>query len=175
MDGVNLIAALQMLNRGDEALALITRQLERTTAPPIRALLYLNQGNIHFERRAFAAAESSYQAALALDPGSRPALANLASAFAQSGRYAAAESLYERVLIVDPDDQETRVNLLQARVGRLIEEADAYRAAHRAESGAEAYRAALATVRELQQIDPGNPVIGILLRRIEQANRRPSR
>ena len=113
MDAVNLVAALQMQKHDDEALALIDQMLGRTLETPTRALLYLNQGNIRFERQAFAAAESSYREALRLEPANLTTLANLASTYAQTGRFAAAESLYRRVLEVDPDDTSTRENLLQ--------------------------------------------------------------
>ena len=175
MDAVNLVAALQMLKRDDQALDLIERLLARPLEPAARAVLDLNRGNIQFEHRAYAAAESSYREALGVEPGNRSALANLASALAQTGHYAAAESLYQRVLDVDPDDQATRINLLQARAGRLIAAGDAARAQHREQVASQAYALAATTVEQLRRLDPGNPVVAMLLHRIEDGDRTPGR
>ena len=119
VDAINLIAALQMLERDDEALTLIAQLQARPLEPPTRALLDLNRGNIHFNRHAFAAAESCYRAALALEPGNLTARANLASTLAQTGRFASAESLFQQVLEVNPDDASSRENLRQLRKIRL--------------------------------------------------------
>ena len=113
VDAINLIAALQVLGRDDEALKLIAQLQARPLEPPTRALLDLNRGNIHFAHQAFAAAETCYRTALALEPGNLTALANLASTLAQTGRFASAESLFQRVLDMNPDDAATRENLRQ--------------------------------------------------------------
>jgi tetratricopeptide (TPR) repeat protein len=156
LDVVNLIVALQMLHRDEEAMKLIERFAEEPMEPFVRAKFYLNRGNIQAARRRYPEAEASFRRALELFPDGLAAQANLASVLAQMGRAAEAETLYEAVLRFDPDDRDTRENLLQVRAVRLILEGDDHARAGRRARMIEAYRGALAAFEEVLRLDPDN-------------------
>ena len=172
MDVVNLSMALQALGRGDEALGLVERQLERPSPPASRAMLLLNRGNLQFERGRLVEAEASYREALRLRPRSLPVQANLASALAQSGRFGEAESLYLSVLGANPGDVEVRRNLLQARVGRLRQAAEVFELADSARAE-RADRSAIEILEQLVRMDPSDSLMRRNLERARMDARRP--
>jgi len=172
LDVVNLSMALQALGRGDEALARVERQLGRPGEPASRAMLLLNRGNIQFERGRLVEAEASYREALRLRPRSLPIQANLASTLAQTGGFAEAESLYLSVLGANPGDMDVRRNLLQARVGRLREEAKAFRLADPARAE-RADRSAIEILEQMMRMDPSDSLIRRNLERVRMDARRP--
>jgi tetratricopeptide (TPR) repeat protein len=172
-DVVNLSVALQMQERNVEAMQLIERNLERATELPVRALLYLNRGNIQLAENQPAEAEASFRSALALEPFNQPARANLASVWAQTGRLAAAESLFQEVLAVDPDDAALQENLLQVRAARLVQEGNEHRRAGRAEPARQAYQRALHALEQVVRLNPSNSTAQANLRQLRAATDGP--
>lgn len=168
LSAINLVMALQTMNQFDRALELIRSTLERPMKPPMRATLYINRGIIRLRQRQFTEAEAAFREALALHPYSLPAMANLASTWAQSGHMAKAESLYAQVLEIDPDDMVTRVNFLQARVARLLEAGAALRKAHRESDAAQADRAALEALDQLERAAPADSTVQATVREARQ-------
>ncbi len=115
-DAINLILAMKIQKRYDEALA-TTEELLRNPSivPELRAKFLINRGNIFYETRRGAEAEASYREALRLSPSNISARANLASILGASGRLAEAEAMYLEVLRLDPDNQVIQQNLTAVR------------------------------------------------------------
>ena len=122
LEAINMIWALRLLGHYDEALALNAASTRNPMLPDVRAKFYINEGNVYFDQGRVADAEAAFRSALALAPHSLPALTNLASAAAQTGRLAEAESLMVEALRVDPDDRNTRFNLCGVRAKRSARE-----------------------------------------------------
>jgi tetratricopeptide (TPR) repeat protein len=154
LDAINMMWALRLLKRYDQALALNAEFTRRPLPPWVRANFYVNEGNVYFEQQRPVEADQAFRRAVELAPHSLPAMANLASTGARLGRYAEAESLYVEVLVVDPDDRTTRFNLWQVRARARVQDADALARAHRAEAALEAYRSALQAIEEALRLDP---------------------
>jgi tetratricopeptide (TPR) repeat protein len=158
IDVINLVVALEALGRYDEALAWIDRTIGTPMPALLEATLMLDRGNLELARNQLPEAERDFREALTIEPTLLAARANLATVLARGRRSAEAESLYQEVLRVDPDDRSTRMNLLQLRAVRLLDRADALRAAGRMADARAADRTALAALEELVTLAPDDSV-----------------
>jgi tetratricopeptide (TPR) repeat protein len=172
MDDINIIWALRLLGRYDEALARYARARARGASPPmhpaLRASLDVNAGGVLFDQGRWSEAESAFREALRLAPNSLPAMANLAGTCAQTGRLAEAESLCVAVLALDPADRVTRVNLWQVRAQVQLGRADDLRREGRTAEALAAYRAALAALETAGRLDPANAAVQGYARQVRQ-------
>jgi tetratricopeptide (TPR) repeat protein len=160
LDAINMMWALRLLGRYDEALALNAEYTRRPMAPWVRANFLINEGNVYFDQRRYQEAEGAFRKALEIVPSSVPAMSNLASTCAQTGRLAEAEALYLDVLRIDPDDRVTRFNLWQVRAGEQLAKADALRRAGRTDAALAAYHAALQALEEALRLSPEDAAAG---------------
>jgi len=165
---INMMWALRLLGRYDEALERGRRATARPMRPDLRSTFYLNEGNVYFDRHEWPQAEVAYRAALGMAPHSIPAMVGLASALAQTGQLAEAESLYTVVLGLDPDDRLTRVNLWQVRAQSQLNRAEALRGEGRTPEAIAAYRAALTELESALRETPGDATLRANTERLSQ-------
>ena len=100
----------EILNASDPAAAEAAwREAFRIDARDPEALFHL--GNLHRERREFAAAISHYERALERAPGHAGVLNNLGLALEASGQAERAESCYQQVLAAQPQHADVLANL----------------------------------------------------------------
>jgi tetratricopeptide (TPR) repeat protein len=156
LESINMIWALRLLGRYDEALALNAASTQNPMPPELRAKFYINEGSVYFDERRVADAEAAFRNALALAPHSLPALTNLASTLAQTGRLAEAESLMVEALRVDPGDRNTRFNLCEVRAERRLASGEELRHAGRTTEALTEYHGALAALEEAARLAPGD-------------------
>ncbi len=156
---INMMWALRLLGRYDDALARGARATARPMRPDMRATFHLNEGNVYFDQGRWTDAERAYRSALALTPNSIPVMAGLASACAQSRKLAEAESLYTVVLGLDSDDRLTRVNLWQVQSASQLDRAEALRREGRTGEALAAYRAALTGLESAARENPDDTVL----------------
>ncbi|HWY63385.1 MAG TPA: tetratricopeptide repeat protein [Rhizomicrobium sp.] len=100
-------AALQMLNRIEEALASYDQAL---AIQPDSAVLLYNRGRALQDMSRFEEALDSYDKALRLDPNFSGALNNRANALRSLNRHAEALASYDRALAIKPDYAEALYN-----------------------------------------------------------------
>jgi hypothetical protein len=114
LDAINMMWALRMLGRYDKALALNAEYARRPMAAWVRANFLINEGNVYFDQRRYAQADSAFRRAIELAPNSVPAMAIWrARALGPDGWRRPSPCL--EVLRIDPDDNVTRFNLWQVR------------------------------------------------------------
>ena len=168
LDAINMIWALRLLGRYEEALALNARTTARPMSPSRRANFYVNEGNVYFDQRRWREAETAFREALHLAPNSIPPMANLASACAETGKLAEAESLFAAVLEIEPESQMTLTNLWQVRAWAQLNRADSHRRDGRTAEALAAFRAALAALEEVGRLNPADPAAQENTRRVRQ-------
>jgi tetratricopeptide (TPR) repeat protein len=166
LDAINMMWALRLLGRSDEALALNAEYTRRPLPDWVRAKFLINEGGVYFDQRRYPEAEAAFRKALERAPNSLPAEANLASTCAQTGRLDEAESLWVDVLRVDPDDQVTRFNLWQLRARVLLGRADALERLGKIDSAIAAYRDAQRALEEAARLSPDDAAVRENARRI---------
>ena len=123
IDIINLIVALKMLQRYEEALALTHKVLRFDMQPLLKAKFLINQGNIYFEMKRVPEAEAALRKAIEVNPNSITARANLASLLGSTQRFDEAEAIYLEVLRIDPDSAVTQNNLATLRKMKALHEA----------------------------------------------------
>ncbi|OQW94118.1 MAG: hypothetical protein BWK79_07555 [Beggiatoa sp. IS2] len=109
---LNLVVALKMQKRYDEALKWVNDALNNPQLPPSdRAKFLVNQGNIFYEQKRYSEAETAYRQALTFDPHSLNAHNNLANILARMGHFEEAMALFKKVLTIDSSNTAAKENL----------------------------------------------------------------
>jgi tetratricopeptide (TPR) repeat protein len=117
-DAYNLGDVLHRSGRADEAVEAyqqaLTHQPDAERARTLRSIAYGRVGEIHLDRRRWAAAAAAFENALVLNPEPAPLYGNLGHALLQLGRVDEAVARYRKALEIDPDLAEIHFALATA-------------------------------------------------------------
>ena len=167
LDMMNMAWSLRLLGRHEDALALSAEYMRQPLEGPVRARLLLNDGGVYFDQGRYREAEIAFRSSLLLAPESLPAMVDLASVCAASGKSAEAESLSLEVLKLDPDDPYARLNLDQVRAQRQLAQGDDLRRAGRLDAAIAAYRDAHRWLLEAARYNPGDSTVRRSVERVQ--------